>query len=56
MSEEILEMTIEELELSVRSYKCLKRAGYDTVRQLCEATEKELCSIRNLGRKASEEE
>ena len=55
MSEKVLEMTIEELDLSVRSYNCLKRAGYDTVEQLCEATEEEIISIRNLGRKASEE-
>ena len=55
MSEKVLEMTIEELDLSVRSYNCLKRAGYNTVEQLCEATEEELMSIRNLGRKASEE-
>ena len=55
MSEKILEMTIEELDLSVHSYNCLKRAGYNTVEQLCEATEEELMSICNLGRKASEE-
>ena len=55
MSEKVLEMTIEELDLSVRSYNCLKRAGYNTVEQLCEATEEELMTIRNLGRKASAE-
>ena len=51
----ILAMNIEELDLSVRSYNCLKRAGFDTVEQLCEATEEEIIAIRNLGRKASEE-
>ena len=55
MIENVLSMRIEDLELSIRSYNCLKRAGYDTVRQLCDATKEELCSVRNLGRKASEE-
>lgn len=51
----VLTMYIEELDLSVRSYNCLKRAGYDTVEQLCEATEEDIISIRNLGRKSCEE-
>ena len=51
----VLTMYIEELDLSVRSYNCLKRAGYNTVEQLCEATEEEIKEIRNLGRKACEE-
>ena len=56
MSEKILNMTIEELELSSRSYNCLKRAGYDTVEQLYEATEEEVLNkARNLGRKSLEE-
>lgn len=56
MSEKVLEMTIEELDLSVRSYNCLKRAGFDTVEKICEATEEELISkARNLGRKSLEE-
>ena len=55
MSEKVLEMTIEELDLSVRSYNCLKRAGFDTVEQLCETTEEEIIKIRNLGKKSAEE-
>lgn len=56
MSEKILEMTIEELDLSVRSYNCLKRAGFDTVEKICEVTEEELLSKTcNLGRKSLEE-
>ena len=51
----ILAMNIEELDLSVRSYNCLKRAGYDTVEQLCEANEEDIIAIRNLGRKSCEE-
>ena len=58
MGEKILklfEMTIEELDLSPRSYNCLKRAGYNTVEQLSKATEDDIIKVRNLGRKASEE-
>lgn len=56
MSERILEMTIEELDLSVRSYNCLKRAKFDTVEKICEVTEEELLiKTRNLGRKSLEE-
>lgn len=51
----ILEMTIEELDLSVRSFNCLKRAGINTVKDLTEKTEDEMMKIRNLGRKSLEE-
>lgn len=50
-----LEMTIEELDLSVRSYNCLKRAGINTVHELCAKTEEEMMKVRNLGRKSLEE-
>jgi len=53
--EKVLEMTIEELELSVRSYNCLKRAGINTVQELCSKTEEEMMKVRNLGRKSLEE-
>ncbi|MBP3284456.1 MAG: DNA-directed RNA polymerase subunit alpha [Clostridia bacterium] len=53
--EKILEMTIEELDLSVRSYNCLKRAGINTVQNLIEKTEDEMMKVRNLGRKSLEE-
>lgn len=53
--EKILEMTIEELDLSVRSYNCLKRAGINTVQNLIEKTEEEMMKVRNLGRKSLEE-
>ncbi len=52
---EILETTIEELDLSVRSSNCLKRAGIDTVEQLTNTTENELMQIRNLGKKSLQE-
>lgn len=55
MSEKILEMTIEELDLSLRSYKCLKRAGIDTVEDLLNRTEKDMNKVCNLGRKSLEE-
>lgn len=56
MSEKVLKMAIEELDLSVRSYNCLKRAGFDTVEKICESTEEELINkVRNLGRKSLEE-
>jgi len=53
--EKMLEMTIEELDLSVRSYNCLKRAGINTVQELTNKTEPEMMKVRNLGRKSLEE-
>ena len=53
--EKVLEMTIEELELSVRSYNCLKRAGINTVEELCNRTSEDMMKVRNLGRKSLEE-
>ena len=53
--EKVLEMTIEELELSVRAYNCLKRAGIHSVRQLVEYSENDLLNIRNFGAKSIEE-
>lgn len=53
--EKVLEMTIEELDLSVRSYNCLKRAGINTVEELTSKTEDEMMKVRNLGRKSLEE-
>ncbi len=50
-----LDMTIEELDLSVRSYNCLKRAGINTVQQLVQKTEEDMMKVRNLGRKSLEE-
>ena len=51
----ILEMTIEELDLSVRSFNCLKRANINTVEDLTEKTEEDMMKVRNLGRKSLEE-
>ena len=51
----VLERTIEELDLSVRSYNCLKRAGINTVHDLTEKSEAEMMKVRNLGRKSLEE-
>ncbi|TGE33149.1 DNA-directed RNA polymerase subunit alpha [Desulfosporosinus sp. Sb-LF] len=51
----ILEMTIEELDLSVRSYNCLKRAGINSVEELTQKTEEDMIKVRNLGRKSLEE-
>ncbi|MDR2833824.1 MAG: DNA-directed RNA polymerase subunit alpha [Streptococcaceae bacterium] len=51
----MLEMTIEELDLSVRSYNCLKRAGINTVQELTHKSEPEMMKVRNLGRKSLEE-
>ena len=48
-------MSIDELELSVRSYNCLKRAGINTVEELCNKTPDEMMKVRNLGRKSLEE-
>ena len=53
--ERLLEMTIEELDLSVRSYNCLKRAGINTVHELTSKSEAEMIKVRNLGRKSLEE-
>ncbi|MBQ8868722.1 MAG: DNA-directed RNA polymerase subunit alpha [Oscillospiraceae bacterium] len=53
--EKILEMTIEELDLSVRSFNCLKRAGINTVEDLTKKTEEEMMRVRNLGKKSLEE-
>ena len=53
--EKVLEMTIEELDLSVRSFNCLKRAGIDTVEDLIGKSEEEMMKVRNLGRKSLEE-
>ncbi|WP_400164636.1 DNA-directed RNA polymerase subunit alpha [Brevibacillus sp. TJ4] len=53
--EKVLEMTIEELDLSVRSYNCLKRAGINTVQELTQKTEEDMMKVRNLGRKSLEE-
>ena len=53
--EKILEMTIEELDLSVRSFNCLKRAGINTVEDLIGKTEEEMMKVRNLGKKSLEE-
>ena len=46
----VLEMTIEELDLSVRSYNCLKRAGINTVGELIQRTEEDMMKVRNLGK------
>ncbi len=48
-------MTIEELDMSVRSFNCLKRAGIDTVEDLINHTEEEMMKVRNLGKKSLEE-
>jgi DNA-directed RNA polymerase subunit alpha len=53
--DKILEMTIEELDLSVRSYNCLKRAGINTVYELTTKTEEDMMKVRNLGKKSLEE-
>lgn len=53
--DKVLEMTIEELDLSVRSFNCLKRAGINTVSDLADKTEEEMMKVRNLGKKSFEE-
>ena len=53
--DKILDMTIEELDMSVRSYNCLKRAGINTVQELTQRTEEDMMKVRNLGRKSLEE-
>ena len=50
-----VEPLIDELELSVRSYNCLKRAGINTVEELCNRTSEDMMKVRNLGRKSLEE-
>ena len=54
-SEKVLQMTIEELDLSVRSFNCLKRAGINNVEDLISKTEEDMMKVRNLGRKSLEE-
>ena len=53
--EKVLEMSIDELELSARSYNCLKRAGINTVEELTNKTSEDMMKVRNLGRKSLEE-
>lgn len=53
--EKVLDMTIEELDLSVRSYNCLKRAGINTVEELTQRTVEDMMKVRNLGKKSLEE-
>jgi DNA-directed RNA polymerase subunit alpha len=53
--DKILDMSIEELDLSVRSYNCLKRAGINTVGELIMKTEEDMMKVRNLGKKSLEE-
>ncbi|MCL2050310.1 MAG: DNA-directed RNA polymerase subunit alpha [Lachnospiraceae bacterium] len=54
-TEKVLEMSIDELELSVRSYNCLKRAGINTVEELTNKTSEDMMKVRNLGRKSMDE-
>lgn len=53
--EKVLEMTVEELDLSVRSYNCLKRANINTVQELIQRTPEDMMKVRNLGKKSLEE-
>ncbi|MDE6568003.1 MAG: DNA-directed RNA polymerase subunit alpha [Lachnospiraceae bacterium] len=53
--DKVMEMNIDELELSVRSYNCLKRAGINTVEELCNRTPEDMMKVRNLGRKSLDE-
>jgi len=53
--EKVLEMTIEELDLSVRAYNCLKRAGINTVNELVQRNQEDMMKVRNLGKKSLEE-
>ncbi|NLE12286.1 MAG: DNA-directed RNA polymerase subunit alpha [Clostridiales bacterium] len=55
IKEKVLEMTIEELDMSVRSFNCLKRAGINTVEDLTNRTEEDMIKVRNLGKKSLEE-
>ena len=54
-SSKVLSMSIEDLELSVRSFNCLKRAGINTVEQLCNKTPDDMMKVRNLGKKSLDE-
>lgn len=54
-NDKVMEMTIEELDLSVRSYNCLKRAGIDSVLELTQKTREDMMKVRNLGKKSLEE-
>ena len=54
-SSKVLDMTIEDLDLSVRSFNCLKRSNINTVADLAEKTEDDMMKVRNLGRKSLEE-
>ena len=53
--EKVLEMTIEELDLSVRAYNCLKRAGINSVAELVQRNQEDMMKVRNLGKKSLEE-
>ena len=53
--DKVLDMTIEELDLSVRSYNCLKRAGINTVLELTQKSKDDMMKVRNLGKKSLEE-
>ncbi|MCI1916485.1 MAG: DNA-directed RNA polymerase subunit alpha, partial [Lactobacillus sp.] len=53
--DKVRKMTIEELDLSVRSYNCLKRAGINTLQELTDKSEADMMRVRNLGRKSLEE-
>ena len=53
--EKVFDMTVEELDLSVRSFNCLKRANINTVEELINKTEEDMMRVRNLGRKSLEE-
>ncbi|HRR89874.1 MAG TPA: DNA-directed RNA polymerase subunit alpha C-terminal domain-containing protein, partial [Eubacteriales bacterium] len=53
--QKVLEMSVEDLDLSVRSYNCLKRASINTVEDLTKKTEEDMLKVRNLGRKSLEE-
>ena len=55
VKEKVLEMLIDELDLSVRSYNCLKRAGINTVEELTDKSEDDMMKVRNLGKKSLEE-
>ena len=55
VKEKVLEMTIEELDLSVRAYNCLKRAGINTISELVQRNQEDMMKVRNLGRKSLEE-
>ena len=55
VKEKVLEMTIEELDMSVRAFNCLKRAGINTVEDLINRTEEDMMKVRNLGKKSLEE-